>query len=489
MNHNILKGRLVLVTVPCFLLHLAALGQRPADLVVVNANIRTIVTKDSRAAALAVSGNRFVAVGTTKQIRKLIGPSTRVIDARGRLLLPGFNDSHVHFMTLGNTFSTLDLRGANVASDMTDRISRYAGFLPKGRWILGGGWDAAKWTLPDQKSVDAITPDNPVFLYHADASSALANAVAFKLAGLPAEDRDANGIVRGDALRRIAAVVPRSHTSNWLEIAEAAMNYAASLGVTSVQDMHSDDSREIYRELHRLGKLKTRVYDCIALSDRSKLSTRERSDDMIRGGCLKSFSDGDAESSPRLLRDVIAADKAGFQIMVHAIGNSANDIVLTIFEKTEAANGTRDRRFRVEHAHDPRTDDIPRFSRGRVIASMQPHLFSGRTGEYYSRLLKSGGRIAFGSDASITDFNPLLGIHAAVNARSEALSVYDAVRAYTAGSAYAEFQETEKGTIEAGKLADFVILSDDIFTINPLMISKVRVTLSVVDGRLAFRGL
>src|SRR5688500_16784234 len=189
---------------------------------------------------------------------------------------------------------------------------------------------------------------------------------------------------------------------------------------------------------------------------------------------------------PKLLSEVLAADKSALQIMIHAIGNSANDIVLTVFEQTAKTNGPRDRRFRVEHAHNPRQEDVVRFARSKIIASMQPHLFDGGSGGFYASLLKQRTHMAFGSDASITDLNPLLGISAAVNAGDEATSVYEAVRAYTIGSAYAEFQEKQKGTIEVGKLADFVILSDDIFTIDPARIHEVKIVATVLDGRVVY---
>jgi predicted amidohydrolase YtcJ len=463
-------------------------GQKPApaDLVVINANIYTMVSKDARADAMAIKGDRIIAVGKNDAIRKRVGPSTRAIDARGRLVIPGFNDAHVHFMGIGNTFSTIDLREAKTPADISARVVRYVRFLPRGRWILGHGWrDAA----PDKAAIDKIAPDNPVFVYRADGEAAFANAFAMKLGGLTVDPGETSGIVRGDAMRRIARSVPANHTRNWSEIAETATNYAASLGVTSVHDMHSDDLRDAYRELHRNGKLKTRVYDCIPLPDWKKLAEKSASsanDAMVRGGCLKSFSDGDEESGARLARDVPAADKAGLQIMAHAIGNSANRIVLEVFENAAKENGPRDRRFRVEHAHNPRPSDVPRFARTGIIASMQPYLFYGGTGGFYSTLLKQNARLAFGSDAAITDFDPLLGVHAAVNAGVESISVYDAVRAYTVGSAYAEFQEKEKGTIEAGKLADFVILSEDIFAPNARTIRDTVVVMTVVAGRVVY---
>ena len=467
-----------------------------ADLVVINGRVRTMSSKTSVAEAFAVSGNRIAAVGSNASIRKLVGPATRVVDAGGRLVLPGFNDAHVHFMAIGNTFSSIDLRTAS-RSQITDEIARYARFLPKGRWILGGHF--SRDVVPDRAAIDAVTNDHPVFLYSSEPASAFANAAAFRLAGLrpdsPDIDRSPSGVptgmIRNTALVKIRSLVPRDHMSNWPSIAEAATSYAASLGVTSVHDMHSDDRRSVYRELKLQGKLKTRVYDCLTLRDWAKLKSSRLPNapgDMVTDGCLKSFSDGEEEAAGALLRDVVAADKAGFQVAVHAIGSSANRIVLDVFEQAVSSNGRRERRFRVEHAHNAAEDDVRRFKRLDVIASMQPFLFEGSNGSGYGSLLRLGSRVAFGSDASMVDMNPFLGIHAAVNAGSEAISVYEAVRAYTAGSAYAEFREKDKGTIESGKLADFVILSDDIFNVDRLKIRDAKVNLTVVDGQIVFQS-
>ena len=470
-----------------------------ADLVVINAKVRTMTSSDSIAEAFAVSGNRIIAIGTNKLIRTLIGPSTRVIDAQGRLVLPGFNDAHVHFMAIGNSFSSIDLRYVTTAPEMAQRISRYVRFLPKGRWILGGHFKIENSQLPDRKALDAISPDNPIFLYSSDSMTALANSQAFKRASLkddlPDVDRDTSGaptgIVRGVALQKIAAAIPADHIRNWIEVAETATNYAASLGVTSVQDMHSDDSRAIYRELQRQGRLKTRVYDCLPLRDWKKLMDsrlRNERDAMVTDGCLKGFSDGDDDAKAVLLRDVAAADAVKLQIMIHAIGRDANRIVLDVFEQTAKLDGRRDRRFRVEHAHKVRDEDLGRFVRSEIIASMQPALFDGSSESQFGTLMKQKARVAFGSDASMIDLNPLLGIEAAVNAGSESISVYDAVRAYTLGSAFAEFREKEKGTIEVGKLADFVILSDDIFSVPASELKDVKVIWTVVDGRLVYQA-
>ncbi|MEP6704290.1 MAG: amidohydrolase family protein, partial [Acidobacteriota bacterium] len=286
-----------------FFCHTLAAQPHPADLVVINATVRTMTPRDSVHQAIAVLGDRIAATGSNRLVKTFIGPSTLVIDAGSRLVLPGFNDAHVHFMGIGNGFSSIDLRDVRSAEEMTARIARYVQFLPKGRWILGGHFDDRGWDLPDRKSLDALAPHNPLFLYRAGAATAIANSLAFNLAKVKDSDAEldvpptgeATGIVRGASLRRISLAVPANQTTNWLEVAETATNYAASLGVTSVQDMSSDDSREVYLELGRQGKLKTRVYDCLPLRDWRKLKTsrlRYHLGAMVTDGCLKGFSDG-----------------------------------------------------------------------------------------------------------------------------------------------------------------------------------------------------
>lgn len=472
-----------------------------ADLIVVNANVRTINRLKPRAEAIAVAGNKIIAVGTNKQILALAGKNTKTIDAKGKLLIPGFNDAHVHFTGIGNQFSSMDLRTLKTPQDFVEKIKFYTQFLPKNRWILGSGWKAENWT-PTRDLIDAATLEHPVFIYSADGRTALANSLALRLAGIDKNSRvngisrnasgEPNGIVQDLALARVRAFVPNQKVRNWTDIIETATNYAASLGVTSVQDVHSDDFIETYRALEREGKLKTRVYDCINLFEWKKSAgaklKRATGDAMIRGGCLKSFSDGDKEAVPAIFETIQAADKAGLQVMMHAIGGAANDVILSVFERVTKANGTRDRRFRVEHAHNFRAQDLRRFAASKIIASMQPHLFYGN--EPYRELLASGADLAFGSDASITDFNPLFGIYAASGDNSasdtQAISVEEAVRAYTLGSAFAEFQEDVKGSIEVGKLADFVILSEDIFTAKHEAIRNAKVLMTVLDGKIVF---
>ncbi len=499
-----------------FILQIQSFSQiKSADVVIFNANIRTLDEKLPKAEAIAVSGNKIFAVGTNKQIRALIGEKTKAIDAAGKLVLPGFNDSHVHFLAIGNQFFTVDLKNAKTPQEAVEKIKFHVKFLPKGHWILGGFWDNEKWNpkaLPSKELIDAATPENPVFLYNKNPNIALVNSLTLKLAGFDKKNKEikngiierdengeATGIIRGEAVRFMKAFTPNLSNKQESAAAETATNYAAFLGVTSVQDVHSDDNVEIFRALEKQGKFKTRVYDCEILPRWQKVVKQgikhANGDAMFRRGCLKHFSDGDFEIIPELLQMMIPADKAGLQITIHAIGSNANQVVLDTFEQVAKFNGTRDRRFRIEHAHRMRSEDIKRFSATKTIASMQPHLFSGgvfNNSQPYRDLLASGVILAFGSDASITDFNPLLGIYAAnrgsSSENSQAISVEEAVRAYTIGSAYAEFQETVKGTLTVGKLADIIILSDDIFTIPTEKIRETKVLTTIVDGKIVYQN-
>lgn len=450
------------------------------------------------AEAIAVRGNTIALVGSNKAVRKLAGPKTQVIDAAGKLVLPGFNDSHTHFIAIGNSFSSIDLRGAASYDEVARKITRYAEVIPKGRWILGRAWRMNEPPTPAEKAaLDSASPDNPVLIYFEGGSTAWANAAAFEVAGIknsPAGiSRDAagrpTGIVTSQALTLIKTRVPADHTRNWAELAETASNFAASLGITSIQDVSTDDRSDVYRELERTGKLKTRIYDCGSLPDlKSKRPAASSGNSMIRGGCVKGFYDGDPDWTAKLREDAIEADKNGWQVAVHAIGTSANREVADIFAGTIAANGSRDRRFRIEHAHDPAAEDINRFGKLGIVASIQPHLFRGSHAvpSQYSQMRDAGVPLALGSDAPMTDFDPLLTIFAAVSGE-RAMSVHDAVYAYTAGSAYAEFQEKWKGTIEAGKLADLVILSGDIFSIDKPAIPNIRVVTTLVNGRVVYQ--
>jgi len=531
-----------------------------ADRIIINANVHTMVKEQPTAEALAILGNRIIAVGSNDEIKKLQGPITRSIDAKGQLILPGFNDAHVHFMSGGFQLSSVDLRDANTPQEFAERIRDFAAKLPQGRWITGGDWDHERWPdakLPTRELIDRYTPNTPVFVNRLDGHMALANSLALKLADVTSATKDpdggvivrdpANGLPTGilkDAAQSFVwKVIPAPSFEEKLTAARAATNHAASLGVTSVQDMSSGVDVGVYQTLLDRGELKTRIYAIWPLPSWDRLArTGVRAhfgSPMLRTGGLKGFADGSLGSTTALFFDpyldapntsgipsdemfpdgamlerVRGADRAGLQILIHAIGDRANDKILSIYEQVEKEDGNRDRRFRIEHAQHLRAQDIARFARDKVIASMQPYhaIDDGRWAEKrigperakttyaFRSLLNSGAMLAFGTDWTVAPLNPMLSIYAAATRRTldgkhpdgwipeQKISVEEAVRAYTIGSAYAEFQENEKGTIATGKLADLVILSRDIFKIDPVEIEKVKVVLTIMDGRVVYEA-
>ena len=529
-----------------------------ADLIIINANVRTLTASQPAAEAIAILGARIIAVGSNDEIRMLAGPNTRVVDAQDQLVLPGFNDAHVHFMSGGFQLSSVDLRDAKSPEEFAQRIRGFAATLAPGRWLTGGDWDHENWpaaNLPTKELIDRYTPNTPVFVNRLDIHMALANSVALKLAGVTKATKDPDGgvivrdpktgeptgILKDAAQSFVWKVIPAPSFEEKLSAARAATNHAASLGVTSVQDMSSGVDVGVYQTLLDRGELKTRIYAVWPLPGWDRLArTGVRAhfgSAMLRTGGLKGFADGSLGSTTALFFDpyldepntrgipsdemfpdgtmlerVRGADRAGLQVLIHAIGDRANDQVLSIYEEVQKDNGERDRRFRIEHAQHLRAQDIARFARDRVIASMQPYhaIDDGRWAEKrigpqraqttyaFRSLIDAGATLAFGTDWTVAPLNPMLSVYAAVTRRTldgqrpagwipeQKISVAEAVRAYTFGSAYAEFQENEKGTIARGELADLVILSRDIFEIDPHEIDQVKVVLTIMDGRVVY---
>ena len=528
-----------------------------ADTIIVNAIVHTMDPAHPTAEAVAIFGNRIVAVGSSKDIRKLAGSGTRTIDAKKQLVLPGFNDAHTHFLTGGFQLASVNLRDAANQQEFASTIRTFAARLPKGQWVTGGDWDHERWPdakLPTTELIESFTPETPVFVNRLDSHMALANSAALRLAGVTRQTidppggvivRDKNGeptgILKDAAMNFVFKVKPPASFDEKLTAARAATNHAAKLGVTSIQDMSAGTDVGVYQTLLDRGELKTRVYAVAPLPAWERLArTGVRAhfgNEMLRVGGLKGFADGSLGSTTALfyepykdepgtsgiagdemypdgamLQRVEEADRAGLQILIHAIGDRANDLILTIYEQVERENGPRDRRFRIEHAQHLRAQDIQRFGRDKVIASMQPYhaIDDGRWAEKrigkerakttyaFRSLLDSGATLAFGTDWTVAPLNPMLTIYAAVTRRTldgknskgwvpeQKISVEETVRAYTYGSAYAEFQENVKGTITPGKLADLVILSRDIFKIDPKEIENVKVVLTMVDGRVVY---
>ena len=536
-------------------------AQPAANLVLLNGKIWTVNDRQPRAEAVACLGSRIVAVGSNGEIRKWIGAGTEAIDLGGKLVLPGFNDAHVHFFSGGENLASVQLRDAKSEDEFRKRIAEFAAKQPAGRWITGGDWDHENWTparLPTRQLIDAVTAGHPVFVNRLDGHMALANSQALQLAGITRDTpdppggtivRDAagepTGVLKDAAMERmdgVDGVIPAPSEDQIADAVRAAMRYAAENGVTSVQDMSAaPEILRVYQTLLARGELTVRISGHQPLATWQRLAAvglrADFGGEKLHIGALKGFADGSLGSTTALFFEpyldapntsglansemipeskmqahILGADRAGLQVAVHAIGDKANHTVLGMYEEAARQNGARDRRFRIEHAQHLRMEDIPRFGKLHVIASMQPYhcIDDGRWAEKrigperakgtyaFRALLDSGAVLAFGSDWDVAPMQPLMGIYAAATRRTldgkhpngwvpeQRITVAEAIRAYTMGSAYASFDEKIKGSIEPGKLADMVVVSDDILSIPAVEIEKTRVETTVFDGKVIY---
>lgn len=529
-----------------------------AELVLLGGRVWTGDPRQPQAEAVAIGEGRILAIGRTESVRALIGPRTQVLNVPGRLVLPGFIDNHTHFLHGGFHLLSVDLRDARDPQEFARRIAERAKALPPGRWLTGGNWDHELWPgapLPRKEWIDPYTPNTPVLVTRLDGHMGLANSLALRLAGITRETPDPpggtlvrdpqtgepTGILKDAAMALVNRVIPEPSDHEYDEALHAALREAARVGVTSIQDITEWDHWPVYRRARQQGALTVRVYARTPIPEwerQRELVAREGpGDEWLRLGGFKGFVDGslgsttalffepyaDAPQTSGLLHSQMlpegvmkqrigAADRAGFQCSIHAIGDKANALLLEIFEEVIRENGPRDRRFRIEHAQHLRPQDIPRMARLGVIASVQPYhaIDDGRWAEKrigrerckttyaFRSLLDAGVRVTFGSDWPVAPLNPLLGIYAAVTRKTldgknpngwfpeQKITVEEAVRAYTVWGAYAEFAEAVKGSLEVGKLADLIVLSRDIFAIPPDEIAQVEVLYTIVGGKIVY---
>ena len=520
-------------------------------LAIVNARIWTGDPRRPWVDAIAASADRLVAVGSSAEVRKLATASTRIIDAHGMMVVPGFIDSHVHFLDGGFGLASVQLRDARTPQEFVRRIAEYARTIPAGTWITNGDWDHEQWggELPRRDWIDSVTPNNPVWINRLDGHMALANGATLRAAGITSATRDVpggtivrdehgepTGILKDNAQSLVDRAIPDRTPEQEDRALDAAMRYVAGNGVTSVHNMGSWNDLAVFERAHAAGRLITRIYAAVPLSTwerlRDTVHARGRGDAWLSIGGLKGFVDGSlgshtaamlqpfsdapndtglfVNSPDDLYRWTSGADKAGLNVIVHAIGDRAIRTQLDIYERVEHENGPRDRRFRIEHAQHIAPSDLPRFARLGVIASMQPyHAIDdgrwaekvigherGKTTYAFRSLLDAGTRLAFGSDWFVAPATPLEGIYAAVTRRTldgahpngwypeQKIGVEDALRAYTSGGAYASFDERDKGVLATGKLADFVMIDRDITRVPPEMIREARVMMTVVGGKI-----
>ena len=550
-----------LALIPFALLALgpSAADSRPAaDLIVRNARIWTVDASRPEAEALAVLQGRFVAVGSNRAVGAWQGPATRMVDAGGRRLLPGFNDAHVHFSDGGVALVGVQLNDATSEADMARRIGAQAAKTPPGDWVRSGNWDETKWSpaaLPTRATLDPLTGATPVAVDRYDGHAVLANSAALRLAGITAATVDpAGGVIvrdgRGEPTGVLkdaavslleAAIPPPSHAQRRAAI-ERAMQHAAALGVTSVQDMAVDYADvAVYAELLEQGRLTVRVQVAPLITqvdDQARLGIRRAfGGPMLRIGALKAFADGslgsrtayffepfvdrsgergllsDEMTPPELMRERMKrADAAGLQLCTHAIGDAGISAILDIYAVIAAAHGPRDRRWRIEHAQHMAANDFTRFADLKVIASVQPYhaIDDGRWAEQrighdrasrtyaFRTFLDHGVLLALGTDWPVAPLDPLATLYAATTRATldgkhpdgwfpeQKLTIREAIAAYTMGSSYAEFQDGDKGSITPGKLADFVLLSDDPLAMTPVQLRHRHVAQTWLGGQLIY---
>lgn len=540
-----------------------ARAQRPADLVIHNARVVTIDEEQPRAEAVAIGGETILFVGSNADVPPYIDAArTKVIDARGRLVTPGFNDAHIHFLQGGQAMLEVDLSDTSTLAEIQQKVKARAAELPAGALIRGRGWDHERFAdkaWPTKEVLDAVAPNHPVALSRVDGHSIWVNSLLLRKARITRLTRDPSGgtIVRdpqtgeptgilkeaAQGLLDLDAYEPSDAEQRKLDEQglEKALAEARRTGVTSIQHLNGD--YELFERFRDEGRLTLRVTfnmelpaNSRRLADLDKLRRRYPPEgNWIRFGYLKGFIDGTLGSGTALMfepfadnpntsglaqmaydeleRRVIAADRMGFQIGVHAIGTKGNHWVLNAYEKARHVNGQRDSRHRIEHAQILADADIPRFGQLSVIASMQPtHCITDKRfaekrigrdrcrGAYaWRRLLDANARIAFGTDWPVEPVDPLEGLYAAVTRKDRAgepgegwfpdqrLTMEEAIRLYTLGAACAEFTEGRKGMIRAGYLADLVIFDRDLLAVPPEQIMQAQVDTTIVAGRVVYQ--
>jgi predicted amidohydrolase YtcJ len=544
-----------------------------AELVVRNARIWTAEAKEPWAEALAVAKGRLVFVGSASGAGALVGAGTRVVDAGGRLLVPGFNDAHVHLVMGALALDQVDLALEQSLISVQARVKAFAEANPKSPWVRGRGWLYGSFPggLPTKEQLDAVVKDRPAYMECYDGHSGWANSKALALAGITKATKDPeNGVIVRDpgtgeptgalkesATALVTARIPEPGAEERYALLLRALQQLNAQGITSVQDAgipaeepsdpNASNPALLGRAL-REGRLTVRVAAAVVMADgdyerpiASALRLRALHDDAsLRFGRVKGFADGVIEAhtaamfepysdepagglglpnwTPEgLQKAVVAVDRAGLQIYLHAIGDRGVRMALDAYEAARRANGPRDRRGRIEHIETIQAADYPRFRGLGVIASMQPlHANPDQNSELvwrknagrerssrafsWGNLERAGARLAFGSDWPVVTSDVFRGLYCAVTRKTRegtpaggwlpelAVSLESALRHYTIDGAYASFEEKEKGSLVVGKRADFAVLSEDLFRTAPEAILKTKVLLTVMDGRVVHRA-
>jgi predicted amidohydrolase YtcJ len=528
-----------------------------ADLVLSNGKIWTVDRENPQAEAVSVWNGTILAVGSTHKMQALIGPGTEVIDLGGNLVLPGFSDSHTHFVYGGFHLMGVDLKDARTEQEFGELLAAKSKELPGGAWITGGNWDHDKWpggNFPTKELIDSYVPYRPVLVDRYDGHMSVANSLALERAGItagtpdplggiilrqPATGEPAGGL-QDTASKLVETIIPPPTRAEVRQAIEKGLEHARQHGITCIHQVDLAPLHlQIYQELLEEGKLTSRIYGFTPIGSASSLvdlgiQRNFHHKHWIAVGGVKAFVDGSLGSTTALFFDpyvqdpstagiylvdpqelseqLLEADKAGLQLAVHAIGDRAIHELLDMFEGLIAENGPRDRRIRVEHAQHMPADGFARFARLGVIASVQPYhaiddarfaekrigLERCKTTYAFNSFLENGVTLAFGSDWTVAPLDAIWGIYAAVTRRpldgsypegwfpEQRISVKEAIKAYTLNPAFASFQMDSRGSVTPGKLADLVVLSQDILSIPPEAIQDTEILYTVTNGQVVY---
>lgn len=538
----------------------------PVDLIVINGKVFAADGGKDLAEAVAVRGNKVVRIGSNREIQRLKRAQTTVIDAKGGAVVPGFNDAHAHLINGGLSLDQVSLGDATTLDAIKDTVRVWAESHPEREWIVGRGWyyQAFNGAMPTRQLLDTLVPDRPAYLVAYDGHTGWANTKALKLAGITRRTKspvngtivkdprtgEPSGALKEAAMSLMGVAAPKASIEDRLAAIRAAIDEAHHFGITSVQDAGGTaDDLELFDQLRKRGELTLRIYQALradatlteaGLNELEQVRTRFADDPLLKTGAVKLIADGvieshtaamlepytnrstlkgDARFTPEQLNKVVAMlDKAGWQVMTHAIGDAAVRMTLDAYEAAAKANPTpeRGRRHRVEHIETIDPLDIPRFAALGVIASMQPvHATPSPTpgdvwsvnigperaarGWMWASIAKAGGRLAFGSDWPVMTLDPLKGLHVAVTRTTpeglpeggwipeERLALRKAIEAYTRDGAWASFDEQRKGTLTRDMLADIVVLTNDIFSGPASHLTTTEVAVTIADGKVVYR--
>ena len=538
----------------------------PPTLILSNGKIWTGDGPDTFVEAVAITGNTITEIGDSETIEAMAGENTQVIDLHGKLVTAGFNDAHIHFLGGSMGLTQVDLLATTSLDEVFSITSKFIQNNPNKEWITGRGWQYTYFNsgLPDHESMKSLDIEKPVFLRAYDGHSAYANPKALNLAGITAstvyegfgevvKDSKGNptGALKEGAMELVGKLVPEPSYEDKLQALRIGLKLAASLGITSMQNASgSEEELKLYLDLLSKNGLTVRYSASFSVGENSTPKELDRfnflkdsigvQNPWIRADAIKFMIDGVIESHTAAMLEhysdlipedelvlglinipsekyqelVKELDKKGFRLYTHAIGDRGVREVLSAYEKAIAENPPRERRHRIEHIETISPDDIPRFSKSGILASMEPihadpatvGVWSKAIGEErlpwsfaWNSILDSGADLVFSSDwPACISLDPIRGIHVAVNRRDpagfpeegwipgEKISIYEAMKAYTSMGAFSSFEETKKGMLKPGFLADLIVLSDDIFTIDPMKIHEVKVEKTLVDGKVIY---